>query len=80
MVLWNEYIGEFDKQFEGKCYIEYCGNKIQRDKFHIGHVKPFSKGGSDQLSNLRPICSHCNLAMQTQDLYEFKESLKKLKM
>ena len=27
---------------------------------HVGHIKPKSEGGADDLSNLRALCSVCN--------------------
>jgi DNA-binding Xre family transcriptional regulator len=30
--------------------------------FHVDHVMPFSKGGSDDLSNLAASCRRCNIA------------------
>lgn len=67
-MVWNEYIGE---NYHGDCYC--CANKINVFNFHAGHIIPFSKGGETNLSNLRPICSHCNLSMSTQNMNDFAE-------
>jgi hypothetical protein len=34
--------------------------------FEVGHNVPRSKGGTDNLDNLRPICSSCNKSMGNQ--------------
>ena len=50
---------------KGKCQL--CGitpthkNWGQWGPFHIDHIKPRSKGGGNELSNLRLLCRRCNL-------------------
>jgi hypothetical protein len=50
---------------DGRC--TYCDAKLNPfdrlapDGFHIDHVDPRSKGGSDELDNLTPACRTCNL-------------------
>jgi 5-methylcytosine-specific restriction endonuclease McrA len=58
--VWIKY---FDKKFEHKCFINWCNNIINVFDFHVGHNIPNSKGGSVKITNLRPICSRCNLSM-----------------
>ena len=58
--VWLHYIG---KQYETKCPIVWCTNKINVHNFHVGHNIPESKGGTLDIKNLRPICSSCNLSM-----------------
>ena len=53
----------FGKIYENKCYISWCSNKINVFNFHVGHDVPESKGGTDEISNLKPICDRCNLSM-----------------
>ncbi|MEP6879534.1 MAG: HNH endonuclease [Nitrosospira sp.] len=36
----------------------------RKTRLHIGHINDKSKGGSDELSNLRAICSVCNEGAQ----------------
>ena len=58
--VWVKTNGE---SFNSKCNIIWCSNIITVFDYHIGHNIPHSKGGSIELSNLRPICSRCNLSM-----------------
>ena len=71
------WIGHNGKVFEHKCHITWCTNKINVFNFQVGHDIPRSKGGSDKLSNLKPICSNCNLSMGNS--YTIKQWNKLLK-
>lgn len=67
-VVWREYIG---KMMEGYCYC--CEiRKITFTDFEVGHNIPISKGGTDEISNLRPVCKQCNNGMRTMVLEEYK--------
>jgi len=57
------WIKNLGKNFESKCYISWCENKINVFNFQVGHDIPRSKGGGDNLKNLKPICPNCNMAM-----------------
>lgn len=50
-------------QFSCKCNVSWCENDINVFDFTVGHNIPSSKGGSDKLYNLRPICARCNSGM-----------------
>ena len=50
----------FGKTFSNKCHITWCSNKITPFDLHIGHNIPNSKGGTNSIDNLFPICSRCN--------------------
>lgn len=50
------------------CYC--CSVPIYMD-FEAGHIIPKSKGGSMELSNLRPVCSTCNKSMGTINMKDF---------
>lgn len=60
--VWKKY----NKEIEGKCYI--CKDVIHIDTFHCGHDIAEINGGQTILSNLKPICSSCNLSMGTQNM------------
>lgn len=49
---------------------KYCG-RTEADgvKLHVDHIKPVSKGGKTELSNLQTLCDECNLGKS--DFYEF---------
>ena len=51
------------KEFEVKCPIKWCQNKITPFNFHVGHNIPEANGGTLDIANLRPICVNCNLSM-----------------
>jgi hypothetical protein len=70
--VWNKYIGA-DKT-EGKCYC--CKQMtIHIMNFEVGHNKAVSKGGTNNISNYRPICSLCNKSMDTQSIEAYKKKL-----
>lgn len=58
---WLLYCG--DKFFKHKCLVEWCETIITPFTFEVGHNVPKSKGGTNDLDNLRPICSKCNKSM-----------------
>lgn len=58
--VWNTYIGKGQGQSLCIC----CrSNNLDPFTFHCGHIIARANGGSDDVSNLRPICSICNLSM-----------------
>ena len=67
--VWNKYIGED----VGSSTCQVCNNyKITQLNFHCGHIIPESQGGETVLTNLRAICSKCNLSMGKRNLNEFQ--------
>lgn len=65
--VWLTYCGE---NFHGMCYS--CGmTKIDILNFHCGHVQSEYRNGLTVLSNLRPICTSCNLSAGTEDMRDF---------
>lgn len=69
MEVWKLYIK--GNRMEGNCYI--CNDNIKIDSFHCGHDIPECEGGQTVISNLRPICSSCNLSMGTRRIQEMKK-------
>ena len=60
--VWKRYIGE---KYKATCVVTWCTNSISVFDFEVGHNIPESKGGSLDLTNLRPICSRCNKSMSS---------------
>lgn len=48
----------------------YCG--ATDTSFHVDHIKPVSKGGRDELSNLATACVRCNLGKGSKTLQEWR--------
>lgn len=40
---------------------QYCGAKAPEVRLHVEHIKPISKGGASEESNLIVACADCNL-------------------
>ena len=59
------------KNYECKCFVDWCSNTIDVFNYQVGHDIPESKGGTLSLDNLKPICSNCNLSMSNN--YTIKE-------
>ena len=66
--VWIKHMG---KKYESKCYIKWCQSTINVFDFSLGDNVPVSKGGSDRISNLHPICCRCNTCMGNK--YTIKE-------
>lgn len=72
--VWNTFIGE--EIGRAKCLC--CrSTDITPFEFECGHKKSVARGGSDDLSNLRPICRSCNRSMGTDDFDAFSEMIQK---
>ncbi len=64
--LWRETFSALD----GECYC--CSTKITFESWEAGHIVAAAKGGSDEITNLRPVCGPCNKSMGTMNMEEFK--------
>lgn len=57
------------KYGKGKCWI--CSSILDFSNFEAGHIKAKSKGGSDTIDNLRPICSQCNKSQGSKNMKDY---------
>lgn len=67
-VLWKR---EYGKSGVGKCFV--CSEEITSRKFDCGHIKAVCKGGTNNINNLKPICSTCNGSMGSMNMKVFKK-------
>lgn len=67
-LVWNKYIGE--DTMKSLCFC--CKmTSIYDTMFHCGFVKSLQKGGSITLTNLLPICIHCNSCTGNMSIADF---------
>lgn len=50
----------------------YCDMPLPADKYHLDHIIPLSRGGSDNADNLTISCSRCNLSKGDKLLSEWE--------
>ena len=51
-----------------KC--QYCGATSDSTKLHVDHIIPYSKGGSNDISNLITSCMKCNLGKSNTEIID----------
>lgn len=70
---------QYGNKLCGFCPIIGCNHKlslIDKYGFQCGHIVSKKNGGSDDLSNLRPICADCNSKMNSTNWDEFIDEQK----
>jgi len=60
---------------KGRC--GYCRVRLS-DKYHVDHIVPLKRGGSNMRSNLQILCQPCNQTKSAKDPIAFAQSLGKL--
>jgi len=68
----NVWHSVYHDELNGNCFV--CGIQITFHNFHVGHIIPVCKGGTNHLDNLRCVCNLCNLSMGSQNMYDFKQN------
>src|SRR5258706_5541068 len=63
----KDIINLYNEQ-NGTC--AYCRVNLSETGYHIDHIQPLSKGGSNWPDNLALACPHCNLSKKNKDLVE----------
>jgi len=63
----EDTVAQYERQ-KGKCF--YCGVDVG-DDYHVDHVVPLSKGGTNGPENLVVACPHCNLSKYAKHPMEF---------
>lgn len=61
-------VKEHIKYQNGRCY--YCWKKLSKS-FHIDHLVPVGRGGSNRAENIRPTCATCNVSKHTSSVMDF---------
>jgi hypothetical protein len=51
---------------------QYCGAKAPKVELHVDHIKPVSRGGTNELENLTTSCLPCNLGKGNRELEAVK--------
>jgi len=59
---------QYERQ-KGKCY--WCGKKLT--KYHVDHITPLTRGGSNWPDNLVLACPHCNLSRNNRLPHEWPQ-------
>lgn len=67
--IYTKWYGGTDRA--GKCFCGCNNTVIWEDTVVYGHIIPYSKGGSTNMENLRPICVSCNSSMGNKHMAVF---------
>jgi 5-methylcytosine-specific restriction enzyme A len=62
----RELIRELYKKYEYRCF--FCLKTREEAKLSIDHIKPISKGGTNESSNLQILCMKCNQSKSSKIL------------
>jgi 5-methylcytosine-specific restriction endonuclease McrA len=65
-----EQVSELFKKQKGKCLNCRISIKI---RYHVDHIMPLSKGGSNYISNIQLLCPRCNIKKYNKDPIEWAQ-------
>ena len=68
----NVWLAYFGPTYTEKCFCCHRNTLKYFDSWHVAHFVAQSKGGSDKISNLRPVCAQCNLTMGSSSIEDFQ--------
>lgn len=71
----SDDIHEIKKLQKYKC--AYCPKSI-RKKYHVDHIIPLAKGGSNYRKNIQVTCPKCNLKKNSKDPIDYAQQIGKL--
>lgn len=60
-------IDQLFKLQKGRCANPKCRKRLSVGQFHIDHIVPIARGGSNDRRNLQLMCAHCNQAKHSKD-------------
>ena len=63
------------KEQGGKC--KGCSKKFDMRNMAVDHIRPFSRGGGERLTNLQLLCTACNSLKGAGTMAQLKQKLKK---
>lgn len=64
-----------------RCMCASCFNKLKKtgkNRYHVDHIMPLAKGGSNGRENIQILCPPCNLKKSAKDPYLFAQSMGRL--
>lgn len=64
-------IQQIYQEQKGRC--AYCREKVGED-YHLDHIQPLAKGGSNHRRNIQITCPGCNLSKNSRDPIDFAQS------
>jgi hypothetical protein len=67
----NVWMKAFGHTFSRPCSTPWCENTITCFEFHVAHVQAVAKNGTNDMTNLVPVCACCNLSMSTMDALDW---------
>jgi 5-methylcytosine-specific restriction endonuclease McrA len=70
----GEVLDLFKRQ-RGKC--AYCSTSLKAG-YHVDHITPLARGGSNWISNIQLTCAKCNFSKNRSDPIDFAKRLGKL--